>query len=109
MGNTLIVVEHDEDTMLQADEILDLGPGAGDFGGEIVAYGTPKEIMENKESITGKYLKGDLKIEIPEKRRKWKKSIKVIGAKGNNLKSSYRGKWKRKIYTYQPYLIPSTF
>lgn len=67
MGNTLIVVEHDEDTMLQADEILDLGPGAGDFGGEIVAYGTPKEIMENKESITGKYLKGDLKIEIPEK------------------------------------------
>lgn len=87
LGNTLIVVEHDEDTMLQADEILDLGPGAGDFGGEIVAYGTPKEIMENKESITGKYLKGDLKIEIPEKRRKWKKSIKVIGAKGNNLKN----------------------
>lgn len=87
LGNTLIVVEHDEDTMLQADEIIDIGPGAGEFGGEIVAQGTPKEIMKNKNSLTGKYLKGDLKIEIPEKRRAWDKSLKVIGAKGNNLKN----------------------
>jgi excinuclease ABC subunit A len=87
LGNTLIVVEHDEDTMLQADYILDMGPGAGIFGGEIVAKGTPKQIMKSKNSITGKYLKGDKRIEIPEKRRGWSKSIKLFGASGNNLKN----------------------
>lgn len=87
LGNTLIVVEHDEDTMMQADKILDIGPGAGEFGGEIVAFGTPKEVMKNKNSMTGQYLSGKEKIEIPEKRRKWKKSIKLIGARGNNLKN----------------------
>lgn len=87
LGNTLIVVEHDEDTMMQADKILDIGPSAGDFGGEIVAFGTPKEIMENKNSVTGQYLSGKEKIEIPKKRRKWSKTIKLFGASGNNLKN----------------------
>ena len=87
LGNTLIVVEHDEDTMMQADKILDIGPGAGEFGGDIVAFGSPKEIMKNKNSITGKFLSGKEEIEIPKKRRKWNKSIKLYGAKGNNLKN----------------------
>ena len=87
LGNTLIVVEHDEDTMMQADKILDIGPGAGEFGGDIVAFGSPKEIMKNKNSITGKFLSGKEAIEIPKKRRKWNKSIKLYGAKGNNLKN----------------------
>lgn len=87
LGNTLIVVEHDEDTMLQADEIIDIGPRAGAYGGEIVAHGTPKEVMENPQSLTGKYLKGKLKIEVPNSRRSWDKSLKIIGAKGNNLKN----------------------
>lgn len=87
LGNTLIVVEHDEDTMLQADKIVDIGPGAGAYGGEIVAFGTPKNIMKNKKSITGQYLSGKIKIEIPKIRRKWEKSLKLYGAKGNNLKN----------------------
>lgn len=87
LGNTLIVVEHDEDTMLQAEEILDIGPGAGDFGGAIVAQGTPKEIMKNKASLTGQYLSGKKAILIPEKRKKWNKSLILRGAKGNNLKN----------------------
>ena len=87
LGNTLIVVEHDEDTMMQADKILDIGPGAGTFGGEIVAFGSPKEIMKNKKSITGKFLSGKEEIEIPKKRRKWDKTLKLFGAKGNNLKN----------------------
>ena len=87
LGNTLIVVEHDEDTMLQADKILDIGPGAGEFGGDIVAFGSPKEIMKNKNSITGKFLSGKEEIEIPKKRRQWDKTIKLYGAKGNNLKN----------------------
>lgn len=87
LGNTLIVVEHDEDTMMQADKILDIGPGAGTFGGEIVAFGSPKEIMKNKNSITGKFLSGKEEIEIPKKRRKWNKTLKLFGAKGNNLKN----------------------
>lgn len=87
LGNTLIVVEHDEDTMEQADYILDLGPGAGVNGGYIVAKGTPKEIKRNKNSMTGKFLSGKVKIGIPEKRREWDKSLKLIGAKGNNLKN----------------------
>lgn len=87
LGNTLIVVEHDEDTMMQADKILDIGPGAGTFGGEIVAFGSPKEIMKNKDSVTGKFLSGKEEIEIPKKRRKWNKTLKLFGAKGNNLKN----------------------
>ena len=87
LGNTLIVVEHDEDTMMQADKILDIGPGAGEFGGDVVAFGSPKEIMKNKNSITGKFLSGKEEIEIPKKRRKWNKSIKLFAAKGNNLKN----------------------
>ena len=61
------MVEHDEDTMMQADKILDIGPGAGEFGGDIVAFGSPKEIMKNKNSITGKFLSGKEEIEIPKK------------------------------------------
>lgn len=87
LGNTLIVVEHDEDTMIQADEIIDIGPRAGAYGGEIVAHGTPQEVMKNPNSLTGKYLKGELKISVPNSRRSWDKALKVIGAKGNNLKN----------------------
>ncbi|MBC2855865.1 excinuclease ABC subunit UvrA [Cetobacterium sp. 2A] len=87
LGNTLIVVEHDEDTMLQADYIFDMGPGAGINGGEIVAEGTPEEIMENENSMTGKFLKGSIAIKIPEKRREENGSLKLIGANGNNLKN----------------------
>ncbi len=87
LGNTLIVVEHDEDTMHQADYILDMGPGAGVFGGEIVAAGTPQEVMENENSMTGRYLKGEVGIAIPEKRREPNGYISLKGAKGNNLKN----------------------
>ena len=87
LGNTLVVVEHDSETMLEADYLVDIGPGAGDSGGEVVAVGTPKEVMKNKNSITGKYLKGDLCIDVPKKRRKGtKKYLKIKGAKQNNLK-----------------------
>ena len=87
LGNTLIVVEHDEDTMNQADYIFDLGPGAGEFGGNVVAYGTPEEVKQNKNSLTGKYLRGETKIEVPKERRKSDRFIELIGAKGNNLKN----------------------
>lgn len=87
LGNTLIVVEHDEDTMMQAEEIIDIGPGAGVYGGEIVAHGTPEEVMKNKESLTGQYLSGKKKIAIPETRRTWKNSLLLTGAAGNNLKN----------------------
>ncbi len=87
LGNTLIVVEHDEDTMKKADYIVDIGPKAGAHGGEIVACGTAKEIMNNESSLTGAYLSGRMKIDIPSKRRpkngKW---LKLIGANVNNLK-----------------------
>ncbi len=87
LGNTLVVVEHDHETMLASDYLVDIGPGAGKFGGEVVASGTPEEVMANEKSITGKYLKGELKVDIPEKRRKGHgKDIMVIGAKANNLK-----------------------
>lgn len=88
LGNTLIVVEHDEATIRQADHILDLGPGAGEHGGKIVAQGKLKDILKSKRSLTGKYLRGDLQIEVPEKRRKWdkKRSIEIIGAAEHNLK-----------------------
>jgi excinuclease ABC subunit A len=87
LGNTLIVVEHDEDTMRAADYIVDVGPGAGSHGGKIVATGTAEEIMQVKESITGQYLSGKLKIEVPADRRKPTGFIKVIGAQENNLKN----------------------
>ncbi len=88
LGNTLIVVEHDEETMLEADYLVDVGPGAGIHGGKIVAAGTPKEVMENKNSITGNYLSGRMKINIPTQRRKLtNKWIKIKGAKENNLKN----------------------
>lgn len=88
LGNSLIVVEHDTDTMLQADYLVDIGPRAGEHGGEVVAQGTPKEVMENPNSLTGKYLKGIEKIEVPKKRRKGnKKYLEIKGAKENNLKN----------------------
>ena len=88
IGNTLIVVEHDEDTMRAADYIVDVGPGAGIHGGNIVCTGTAKDIMNCKESITGQYLSGRKKIPVPAKRRKGNgKSLKIIGARENNLKN----------------------
>ncbi len=88
LGNTLIVVEHDEDTMRAADYLVDIGPGPGDNGGEVVACGTPEEVMKNKNSITAKYLTGELKIEVPKKRRKGTgQFIEIKGAKENNLKN----------------------
>ena len=86
LGNTLIVVEHDEDTMLEADCVVDIGPGAGEHGGEVVAIGTAKEIMKNKNSITGAYLSGRIRIPIPKERKKPTGYLKVIGAAENNLK-----------------------
>jgi excinuclease ABC subunit A len=87
LGNTLIVVEHDEDTMMAADYIIDIGPGAGIHGGQVVAEGTPAEIMENEHSLTGQYLSGRKFIPVPQKRRKtdgrW---LEIRGAKENNLK-----------------------
>jgi len=87
LGNTLIVVEHDEDTMLAADYIVDIGPGAGDYGGEVVAAGTAKDIIKCKRSITGAYLSGRKKIPVPEKRRVPTGWIEVQGARENNLKN----------------------
>lgn len=88
LGNTLIVVEHDTDTMLACDYLVDIGPGAGDKGGQIVAQGTPEEVMKNENSITGQYLSGKKRIEVPEIRRKGtKKFIKIRGAKEHNLKN----------------------
>jgi excinuclease ABC subunit A len=88
LGNTVIVVEHDEDAILQADYVFDIGPGAGIHGGQIVAEGTPDEIMANRKSLTGKYLTGEMNVKVPAKRRKpdRKRMLKVVGAKGNNLK-----------------------
>ena len=87
IGNSLIVVEHDEDTMREADYLIDIGPGAGINGGEVVAEGTPKQVMKNKKSLTAQYLNGKIKIEVPEKRRKATKEIVLKNAKGNNLKN----------------------
>ena len=87
LGNTLIVVEHDEDTMRAADYIVDIGPGAGEHGGEIVATGTASQIMKNKKSITGAYLSGKIKIPVPNERRKPTGYISVKGARENNLKN----------------------
>ena len=89
LGNTLLVVEHDEDTMFAADQIIDIGPGAGVHGGYVMAQGTAKEVMKVEDSITGQYLSGKKKIEVPKKRRKALKSkaIEVKGATENNLKN----------------------
>ncbi|WP_282800272.1 excinuclease ABC subunit UvrA [Lactococcus lactis] len=89
LGNTLIVVEHDEDTMMAADWLIDVGPGAGDLGGEIIASGTPKQVMRNKKSLTGQYLSGKRAIPVPEKRRAIdkKKMVKITGASENNLQN----------------------
>ena len=88
LGNTLIVVEHDEDTMREADYLIDIGPGAGSHGGQVVACGTPAEVMANEKSLTGQYLSGKKRIEVPQTRRpgngKW---LTVRGAKENNLKN----------------------
>lgn len=87
LGNTLIVVEHDEDTMLAADCVVDIGPGAGEHGGEVIAIGTAQEIMKNKRSITGAYLSGKLQIPVPDKREKPTGYLKIVGAQENNLKN----------------------
>ena len=87
IGNSLIVVEHDEDTMREADYLIDMGPGAGIYGGNVVAEGTPKQVMKNRKSLTAKYLNGEIGIEVPKKRRKWNKEIVLKNAKGNNLKN----------------------
>lgn len=89
LGNTVIVVEHDEDAIRAADHVLDIGPGAGVHGGRIVAQGTPKQVMANPDSLTGKYLSGKLKIDVPKKRNTWDKKdvMTLTGATGNNLKN----------------------
>ena len=87
LGNTLVVVEHDEETILSADHVVDIGPGAGEHGGKVVAQGTPLDIMNNPDSITGQYISRALKIDIPKERRPGNgKFIKIIGAEQNNLK-----------------------
>ncbi len=89
LGNTVIVVEHDEDAILQADYVVDVGPGAGIHGGQIIAEGTPAEVMANPKSLTGKYLTGEMGVAVPKARRKPMKSkmLKIVGARGNNLKN----------------------
>ncbi|NBQ39835.1 MAG: excinuclease ABC subunit A, partial [Alphaproteobacteria bacterium] len=88
LGNTVIVVEHDEDAILEADWVVDVGPGAGIHGGQIVSEGQPKDILADPKSLTGRYLKGEMGVSMPEKRRKPQKGrmLKLVGAKGNNLK-----------------------
>lgn len=87
LGNSVIVVEHDEDTMMEADYIVDIGPGAGEHGGEVVAKGNAKEIMRNKASVTGAYLSGKIRIPVPKERAKPLGWLKVLGARENNLKN----------------------
>ncbi len=93
IGNTVIVVEHDEDAIMSADYVVDIGPAAGIHGGHVVAEGTPNQIMANPKSLTGKYLSGELSVGVPAERRKIKKGreLKVIGARGNNLKNVTAG------------------
>lgn len=86
IGNTVLVVEHDEETIESADHVVDMGPGAGIHGGDIVAEGTPQQIIENKDSLTGKYMSGELSIEVPKKRRKPTGKLTLYGASENNLK-----------------------
>lgn len=87
LGNSLIVVEHDEDTMFAADYIVDIGPGAGEHGGKVITQGTAEEIMKNEDSITGAYLSGRIKIPVPKERRKPTGFLRILGAKQNNLKN----------------------
>ncbi len=89
IGNTVIVVEHDEDAILAADHVVDIGPAAGIHGGQVIATGTPDEVKAHPDSLTGKYLSGELGVAVPAKRRKAQKDklIKVVGARGNNLKN----------------------
>ena len=87
IGNTVLVVEHDEETIMEADYVIDMGPGAGVHGGEVVAEGTPAEIMQNPSSLTGKYLSGEFSIAVPKKRRKAEKFLTLLGAVENNLKN----------------------
>ncbi|MDD5287290.1 MAG: excinuclease ABC subunit UvrA [Desulfuromonadaceae bacterium] len=87
LGNTVLVVEHDEETILEADHLIDMGPGAGVHGGEVVAQGTPDEVMRNPASLTGRYLSGELTIPLPKKRRKGDKSLRIVEASENNLKN----------------------
>ncbi|PLX84012.1 MAG: excinuclease ABC subunit UvrA, partial [Desulfuromonas sp.] len=86
IGNTVLVVEHDEETILEADYVLDMGPGAGLKGGRVVAQGTPKQIMEDPASLTGRYLTGELSIEVPQERRRSERFLEVRGARENNLR-----------------------
>jgi excinuclease ABC subunit A len=86
IGNTVLVVEHDEETIMEADHLIDMGPGAGVHGGEVVAQGTPAEVMANPASLTGRYLSGELTIAVPEKRRRADKTLIIVGATENNLK-----------------------
>ena len=87
LGNSLIVVEHDEDTMMEADYVVDIGPGAGEHGGEVVAQGTPAQLIKNKNSITADYLSGRKRIPVPEKRRTPTGKLTILGAQENNLKN----------------------
>ena len=89
LGNTLVVVEHDEATIRKAEHLIDLGPGAGEHGGKVIVEGTLKDVIASKKSLTGKYLSGDIKIDVPEKRKKWntKKCLEIVGAEENNLKN----------------------
>ena len=88
IGNTVIVVEHDEDAIMSADHVIDIGPGAGVHGGRVIASGTPQQIMDNKQSLTGQYLSGVKKIEIPKSRTKHSgDTFSIKGASGNNLKN----------------------
>jgi excinuclease ABC subunit A len=86
IGNTVLVVEHDEETILEADHVIDMGPGAGVHGGEVVAQGTPAEVMANPASLTGRYLTGELSIPVPGRRRQAERFLRVVGATENNLK-----------------------
>lgn len=86
IGNTVVVVEHDRETIESADHVLDFGPGAGVYGGEVVAEGTPEEIEREPKSLTGRYLRGDLDIAVPPRRRASRHSVRIVGARANNLK-----------------------
>jgi excinuclease ABC subunit A len=87
LGNTVLVVEHDEETILESDHVIDMGPGAGVHGGEVVAQGTPAEVMANPRSLTGRYLSGELLIPVPGKRRQVERFLTIVGATENNLKN----------------------
>ena len=88
LGNTLLVVEHDEETMFECDQIIDIGPGAGIYGGEVIFQGTIKQILRDRKSITGQYLSGKKKIDIPSSRRSHDNGyIEIMGARQNNLKN----------------------